>query len=57
MEKELQSDGIEMVTKSEILELGLDTWNRKRSTEEIMGFIARREAQIADFDEDMAFAA
>ena len=35
---------IEDVTKSEVL--GLATWDRERTTEEILGFLARREADI-----------
>jgi hypothetical protein len=35
---------VENVTKSEILEL--NTWDRERSTEQLLGFIARREAEI-----------
>ncbi len=37
---------IEPVTMSEVLELA--TWSRPRTSEELLGFIARREAAIAD---------
>jgi hypothetical protein len=39
--------GIELVTKSDLLGLVV-TWDRPRSTEQLLGFIARREAEIAD---------
>lgn len=39
--------GIELVTKSDLLELA--SWDKPRSTEQLLGFIARREAAIADF--------
>ncbi len=29
----------------------LATWNEPRSTEQLLGFIARRESEIADFTE------
>ena len=38
---------VESVTVSDILQLST-TWNRPRSTEELLGFIARREAAISD---------
>jgi hypothetical protein len=41
---ETQSGAIELVTKSELL--GLESWNQPRSTEQLLGFIARREAEI-----------
>lgn len=40
---------VESVTKSDILQL---SWDRERSTDELMGFIARREAAIADLSDD-----
>ena len=43
---ETQSGTIESVTKSDILGLELASWNRERSTEQLLGFIARREAEI-----------
>jgi len=42
--------GIELVTKSDLLELA--TWDRPRNREQLLGFIARREAAIADLDVD-----
>lgn len=36
---------IEQVTMSEVLELA--TWERQRSSEELLGFIERREAVLA----------
>lgn len=45
--------GIEQVTKSELL--GLDSWNQPRTTEQLLGFIARREASLSEDDaEDLA---
>ncbi len=38
---------VESVTMSDILQL-TTTWDRPRSTEELLGFIARREAAVAD---------
>ena len=40
--------GIELVTKSDLLELA--TWNQPRDKEQLLGFIARREAEIADLN-------
>ncbi len=40
-------DSIEPVTMSDILQL---TWDRPRSTDELLGFIARREAALSEFD-------
>lgn len=40
---------IETVTVSEIM--GLDSWNRERTTEELLGFIANRHAALPDSDE------
>lgn len=40
---------VESVTKSDILQLG---WERERSTDELLGFIAQREAAIADLSDD-----
>jgi hypothetical protein len=48
---DLQSE-VEMVTKSDILGLTMATWDRPRSTEQLLGFIARREAAIADIKDD-----
>jgi len=44
--------GDELTATSEMLGLDLDSWNRLRSTEQLLGFIARREAAIADLAED-----
>ncbi len=40
-------DNIEPVTMSDILQL---TWDRPRSTDELLGFIARREAALSEVD-------
>lgn len=37
----------EAVTKSDLLA----SWDQPRSREQLLGFIARREAEIADIDE------
>jgi hypothetical protein len=47
---ETQSN-IELVTKSDLLGLEMATWDRPRSTEQLLGFIARREAEIFANDE------
>ncbi len=44
----IESD-VESVTMSDILRLS--TWDRKRETSELIGFIARREAMLSDNDE------
>lgn len=45
---------IELVTKSDLLGLEMvATWDRPRSTEQLLGFIARREAAVADIDENV----
>lgn len=50
METELiSSNMIENVSMSEIL--GLASWDRKRSDEEISDFLDRRSATLADFDD------
>lgn len=46
---EMQSEEYQAVTKSDILRL--DTWNRQRSSEELMGFVARKAATLSSFDE------
>lgn len=48
---EAQSE-IEMVTKSDLLGLKLATWDQPRTTEQLLGFIARRESAIAGMKED-----
>jgi len=45
METELSI--IEAVTKSELLA----SWDRPRSIEQLRGFVTRREAELADFEE------
>lgn len=45
----MESGVVEDVTKSDIL--GLATWNQPRSTEQLLGFIARREAALAEMTE------
>ena len=44
--------GIELVTKSDLLGLELATWDKPRNTEQLLGFIARREAEIAGIEEE-----
>lgn len=44
MIEEVQNTNIERVSKGEILSLA--TWNRARTTEELLGFLASREAEI-----------
>jgi hypothetical protein len=43
---------IELVTNSDLLGLTMATWDRPRTTEQLLGFIARREAAIADIEDD-----
>jgi len=50
MEIDSTNMGIEQVTKSELL--GLDSWNRPRSSEQLLEFLARREAMIAESDDE-----
>lgn len=42
--------GVEQVTKSELL--GLDSWNRPRTSEQLLGFIARHEAMVSESDDE-----
>ena len=42
---------IESVNKSDTSEFESATWNQPRSTEQLLGFIARREAMIFATDE------
>jgi hypothetical protein len=44
-----ESGQVESVTMSDVLQLG---WERERSTDELMGFIARREAAVADLSDE-----
>lgn len=41
---------IESVTKSDLL--GLATWDKPRTTEQLLGFIARREAEIFETEDE-----
>ncbi len=43
---------IENVTKSDLLGLELASWDKERSTEQLLGFIARREAQLSEADDE-----
>ena len=45
--------GIELVTKSDLLGLEIASWNQPRSTEQLLGFIASREAALVDIDDDI----
>lgn len=49
---ETEMDMVESVTESEIL--GLATWDKPRTAEQILGFIARREAEIFATEEPQA---
>lgn len=48
---EKQSE-VELVTNSEALDRGIDTWNRPRTSEQLLGFIAHREAVLSEQSED-----
>jgi hypothetical protein len=56
METELQQNiGIvEQVSKSDILGLEVPSWDKPRTTEQLRGFIARHEAEMADDCDDLA---
>ena len=43
-----EENEVEPVTMSDILQL---TWDRPRSTDELLGFIARREAALSEVDD------
>jgi hypothetical protein len=43
---------VESVTMSDILQLNNTTWDRPRSSDELLSFIARREAAISDASEE-----
>lgn len=47
---DIESGAVESVTKSDIL--GLATWDQQRTTEQLLGFIARREAVVADMQQE-----
>lgn len=51
MEIQDQASGIESVTMSDILNL-TPTWDRARTTDELIGFVARRRAEVEDIDLD-----
>lgn len=53
MDMEIQTGAIELVTKSELLGLELASWDKPRSTEQLLGFIARREAEILNTDNEL----
>lgn len=42
--------GIELVTKSDLLDLA--SWDKPRSQEQLLGFIARRETAIAEIEDE-----
>jgi len=48
----VQTGIVELVTKSELLELELASWNRPRTTEQLLGFITRREAEAFDDEQE-----
>ncbi|HPF30943.1 MAG TPA: hypothetical protein PLO25_01350 [Candidatus Saccharibacteria bacterium] len=43
---DLEINAVEAVTKSDLLELGMATWNQPRTPEQILNFISRREAEL-----------
>jgi len=47
---DIELPGVELVTKSDLL--GLASWEQPRTTEQLLGFIARREAALADSSDD-----
>lgn len=47
MDTDVSEADVESVTMSDILQL-TTTWDRPRTTEELLGFIARREAALTD---------
>jgi hypothetical protein len=51
METDILSADVESVTMSDILQLSR-TWDQPRSTEQLMGFISRREAALSEAIED-----
>ncbi|MDB5167125.1 MAG: hypothetical protein JWN26_270 [Candidatus Saccharibacteria bacterium] len=50
MDTDAPVSDVESVTMSDILQL-TSTWDRPRTTEELLGFIARREAAITEINE------
>lgn len=51
MEIQEQGNVIEAVTMSDILNL-TPSWDRERSTDELLGFVARRRAALTEEDEE-----
>lgn len=47
---ETETGIVEAVTKSDLLELA--SWDKPRTTEQLLGFIARREAEIFVADDE-----
>ena len=47
MDTDTQSGEVESVTMTDILQLST-TWDRPRSTQELLSFIGRREAALSD---------
>lgn len=47
---EISEEDIESVTMSDVL--ALSSWDRPRTSTELLGFIARREVALADEQED-----
>jgi hypothetical protein len=43
---------VESVTMSDILQLNNTTWDRPRSSDELISFISRREAAIAESNDE-----
>ena len=43
---------VEAVTMSDILQLNNMTWDRPRSTDELMSFITRRESALSNSDDE-----
>ncbi|NTW61314.1 hypothetical protein HGB24_01325 [Candidatus Saccharibacteria bacterium] len=53
MNMDMQGETVENVTKSEILGLGdLASWDRPRTKEQLLNFIALREAALTDFNDE-----
>lgn len=50
MDTDAPAADVESVTMSDILQL-TSTWDRPRTTEELLGFIARREAALSKENE------
>jgi hypothetical protein len=59
METQDQENSVESVTMSDILQLSTSwdqeeqpSWNRERSTEELLGFVASKRAALAEIDSE-----